>query len=114
MCGPSWKDYTDGLHMVSFFPYYGLLKIMFVHFGNVKCDLMKDFENGMLFDVLFVMGDEVSGMFDEGLLVLLGIGGLFVEQIVRALFKSPHWKDTALFITYDENDDMADHVPPEN
>ena len=35
-----------------------------------------------------------------------------VENVVRALFASPAWKDTVVFITYDENGGLADHVPP--
>ena len=49
---------------------------------------------------------------DEGPCDLPGIGGQVVETIVRALFASPAWKDTAVFITYDENGGIADHVPP--
>jgi phospholipase C len=111
--GRSWKDYTDGPHQVSFYPYYGLSKSTFAHFGNVKCDLMNDIKNGTLPDVSFMMGDEIDEWSDEGPSDLPGIGGLLVEQIVRALFASPSWKDTALFITYDENGGFADHVPPE-
>ncbi len=35
-----------------------------------------------------------------------------VEQIIRTLFASPAWKDTVVFIVYDENGGFADHVPP--
>ena len=41
-----------------------------------------------------------------------GIGGQLVENIIRALWASPAWKDTVVFITYDENGGLADHVPP--
>ena len=58
------------------------------------------------------MGDEVDETSDEGPSDLPGIGGAVVEAIVRALWASPSWKDTALFITYDENGGIADHVPP--
>jgi phospholipase C len=43
---------------------------------------------------------------------LPGIGGQLVETILRTLFASPAWKDTAVFITYDENGGLADHVRP--
>jgi phospholipase C len=58
------------------------------------------------------MGDEVDETSDEGPSALAGIGGAMVEGLLRALFASPAWKDTAVFITYDENGGMADHVPP--
>jgi phospholipase C len=57
------------------------------------------------------MGDEIDEFSDEGPSNLPGIGGGLVESIVRAVFTSPSWKDTAIFIVYDENGGLADHVP---
>jgi phospholipase C len=110
--GRTWKDYTDGPHQISFFPYYGFQKTTFPHLRNVKCDLFADIKNGTLPDVSFVMGDEIDETSDEGPSALPGIGGQLVEQLIQALFASPSWKDTAVFITYDENGGIADHVPP--
>lgn len=42
----------------------------------------------------------------------LQIGQAFSKRIVDALMKSPHWKSSALFITYDEHGGLFDHVPP--
>lgn len=39
-------------------------------------------------------------------------GQNFVWRVVDALTKSPVWKRSALFITYDEHGGFADHVPP--
>ncbi len=39
-------------------------------------------------------------------------GQAFVAQVVRALFDSPLWPHTALFLTYDEHGGYYDHVPP--
>jgi phospholipase C len=111
--GRSWKDYTDGPHMIEFFPYFGFqADTVKNHLGTVKCNLMADIENDALPDVAFVMGDEVTEDSDEGPSDLPGIGGQLVEQIIRNLWASPAWKDTAVFITYDENGGIADHVPP--
>jgi phospholipase C len=110
--GRTWKDYTDTLHQQLFFPGFGLLLSTQTHLGNVKCDLMNDIAGDKLPDVAFVMGDEVSEFSDEGPPALPAIGGLLVEEIVRAIFASPAWKDTVVFITYDENGGLADHVPP--
>ncbi len=110
--GHTWKDYTDGPHMLSFFPTFGWEHDTLSRFANVKCDLLGDIANGTLPDVSFVMGDEVSETSDEGPSDLPGIGGQVVEAIIRTLFTSPSWKDTAVFITYDENGGIADHVPP--
>jgi phospholipase C len=110
--GRTWKDYTDGPHMVSFFPNFGFQRSTIAHYANVKCDLFHDIQGGSLPDVSFVMGDEVDEYSDEGPSDLPGIGGGLVESIVRALFASPSWKDTAVFIVYDENGGLADHVRP--
>ncbi len=110
--GHTWKDYTDGPHMLSFFPWFGFQASTFKHFGDIPCGLLGDIENGTLPDVATVMGDEVTESSDEGPSDLPGIGGQVVETIVRTLMASPSWKDTAVFITYDENGGMADHVPP--
>jgi phospholipase C len=111
--GRTWKDYTDGPHQEGFFPYFGFKDRTSAHYGNMKCDLLHDIQNGTLPDVGYVMGDEVGGeSTDEGPSDLPGIGGQLVERLLRALFASPSWKDTAVFITYDENGGMADHVPP--
>jgi phospholipase C len=110
--GHTWKDYTDGPHMLAFFPYSGWTPDTLSHFGNVPCDMLSDIQNGTLPDVSFMMGDEVTEDSDEGPSNLPGIGGQVTEKIIRTLFNSPSWKDTAVFITYDENGGLADHVPP--
>jgi phospholipase C len=110
--GHTWKDYTDGPHMTSFFPTFGFTTDTIERLGTVKCTLMADIANGTLPDVALVMGDEIDESSDEGPSDLPGIGGQLVEQIIRNLWASPSWKDTAVFITYDENGGLADHVPP--
>jgi phospholipase C len=110
--GRTWKDYTDGPHMIEFFQYYGFLKSTIAHLADVRCDLMNDIAMDTLPDVSFVMGNETVEWSDEGPSDLPGIGGLVVENIVRALWASPAWKDTVVFIVYDENGGTADHVPP--
>ncbi len=110
--GHTWGDYTDGPHMLAFYPYFGWAVTTVSHFGDIPCALLGAIKGGTLPDVSFVMGDEVTESSDEGPSDLPGIGGQVVETIVRTLFASPSWKDTAVFITYDENGGMADHVPP--
>ncbi len=39
-------------------------------------------------------------------------GQKFTSDVVHALFQSPQWSHTALFITYDEHGGLYDHVPP--
>jgi phospholipase C len=111
--GRSWKDYTDGPHQVLFYPYWGWRnETLAQHYGDASCDLINDIQNGTLPDVSLVMGDEIGQTSDEGPSALPGIGGAWVEDIIRTLFASKSWKDTVVFITYDENGGLADHVPP--
>jgi phospholipase C len=110
--GHTWKDYTDGPHQELFFRYFGFRSETTPHLKNAKCDLITDIQNGTLPDVAFVMGDETGQTGDEGPSALPGIGGQWVEGILRALFASSSWKDSAVFFMYDENGGMADHVRP--
>ncbi|MGO8995425.1 MAG: phospholipase C [Polyangiaceae bacterium] len=110
--GHTWKDYTDGPHMEEFFPNFGFNPTTIAHYGTADCTLFADIQKGTLPDVSFMMGDEVTETSDEGPSDLPGIGGQVVEAIIRALWASSSWADTAVFITYDENGGIADHVPP--
>jgi phospholipase C len=40
------------------------------------------------------------------------VGERFAAKIIRMLFRSPDWKSSALFLTYDENGGFYDHVRP--
>ena len=40
------------------------------------------------------------------------VGQEFIARVVRALFTSPQWSRSALFLTYDEHGGYYDHVPP--
>src|SRR5205807_4667357 len=40
------------------------------------------------------------------------MGQLFSSLVMTALFKSPNWSSTALFLTYDEHGGYYDHMPP--
>lgn len=40
------------------------------------------------------------------------IGERYVAEVVKALMRSPQWKEMALFITYDEHGGIYDHVVP--
>jgi phospholipase C len=43
---------------------------------------------------------------------VIQVGQRFVAEVVDALAKSPNWPRSALFLTYDENGGLFDHVPP--
>lgn len=40
------------------------------------------------------------------------VGERFVKGVTDALFASPDWASSAMFLTYDENGGFYDHVPP--
>jgi phospholipase C len=40
------------------------------------------------------------------------VGERFSRDVIEALFKSPDWPSSALFLTYDEHGGFYDHVPP--
>ena len=40
------------------------------------------------------------------------LGERYVAKVVNALMRAPTWKNTALFLTYDEHGGYYDHVPP--
>src|SRR2546421_207860 len=40
------------------------------------------------------------------------VGERFTSAVVGALFNSPNWKRSALFLTYDEHGGYFDHLPP--
>jgi phospholipase C len=42
----------------------------------------------------------------------IDLGERYIAQVVTALMRAPTWKNTALFITYDEHGGYYDHVPP--
>jgi phospholipase C len=41
-------------------------------------------------------------------------GAALAARVVNALIASPNWKDSALFLSYDEGGGLYDHVPPLN
>lgn len=78
-------------------------------------DLMTDLANGTLPQVSFIDGDlrdEGPVDNDEHPPSNIQIGQKFVADIVIALTQSPDWKQSAFFLTYDENGGFYDHVVP--
>lgn len=76
---------------------------------------LADAKAGTLPAVSFVDGDnlnETASGDDEHPPSELEIGQHFVWEMVNAVTTGPSWKTTALFITYDENGGIYDHVAP--
>ena len=49
---------------------------------------------------------------DEHPSVNIQLGQAAVADVIAALMASPNWKDSAMFLTYDEHGGFYDHVPP--
>jgi phospholipase C len=83
-------------------------------------DSIEDFEQlaqaGTLPSVAFVDADFTKesdpAAEDEHPPADVQVGQRFVARVISALTKSPQWKRSALFVTYDENGGLYDHVPP--
>jgi phospholipase C len=76
---------------------------------------LADAKAGTLPAVSFIDGDnenETTTGNDEHPPSEIEIGQQFVWQVVNAVTTSPEWSSTALFITYDENGGIYDHVVP--
>ena len=71
---------------------------------------------GTLPSVVFVdppgLGVDQADSADEHPPADVHVGQKFASDVVHALFKSPQWKKSALFLTYDENGGVYDHVAP--
>lgn len=83
--------------------------------GNVAtvADFMADAAAGTLPAVSFIdpifLGGEQN---DEHPPTNPQLGQAFVAAVVDAMFSSPQWPRSALFVTYDEHGGYWDHVPP--
>jgi phospholipase C len=76
---------------------------------------LTDAQAGNLPAVSFVDGDnenETTSGDDEHPPSEIQIGQHFVWEVVNAVTTSPNWKNTVLFVTYDENGGIYDHVSP--
>jgi phospholipase C len=109
--GVTWKVYASDLAFALLYSYVQ------AHAANVLpiAQYYLDAAAGTLPQVTFVdpifFGDETNQN-DEHPPNNVQLGQSFVAGIVQALFDSPLWTQSALFITYDEHGGFFDHVPP--
>ena len=76
---------------------------------------LADAKSGNLPAVSFIDGDnlnETTTGNDEHPPSEIEIGQQFVWQVINAVTTSPEWSSTVLFVTYDENGGIYDHVLP--
>jgi phospholipase C len=111
--GVTWTDYYSDL------PYADIFKIAPGHFKPLSA-FATDAAAGTLPDVAYVdpsalVDQTINGHLyetDEHPPADIRAGEYFVSTIVTALRNSPSWKDSILFLTYDEHGGFYDHVSP--
>jgi phospholipase C len=83
------------------------------HFLKTK-DFMNDVQGGTLASVTLVEASDVMGTMspDEGPPGDVDIGQQFTSGVISTIMNSPFWKNSVIFLTYDENGGMYDHVVP--
>ncbi|MGC9992553.1 MAG: choice-of-anchor tandem repeat GloVer-containing protein [Candidatus Cybelea sp.] len=71
--------------------------------------VLKDVANGRLADVVWVTPTALAS---DHARATNGSGPSWVAAVVNAIGKSPYWKDTAIFVTWDDWGGWYDHVAP--
>jgi len=113
--GISWRYYTDYSGNFSGEPgyvslFHPLLARDRAKIGTVA-DYAKDMSSEHFPTVAFIDANEWLGE-DEHPSADIQIGQAWVAARIQTLLKSPLWKDSVLFLTYDENGGFYDHVAP--
>ena len=77
-------------------------------------DFNSDVNGGMLASVTLVEASDLKGDLspDEGPPGDVDIGQQFTSGVIDTVMHSKFWKSTVIFLTYDENGGMWDHVVP--
>jgi len=113
--GVTWKIYFEEE------PFAFLFAYVRSHAANTApiAQFFMDAQNGALPQVTFI--DPIFNLTgqrsknqedDEHPPSNVQVGQQFVASVVNAMFASPQWGRSALFITYDEHGGFYDHVPP--
>jgi phospholipase C len=109
-----WKEYKSQIAATLIFPDFATDQAQASHYVDIS-EFAKDAAAGTLPAVAFV--DPIFGGMpwvenDEHPPADIQLGEQFVHDQVQALMKSPEWKSSALFVTYDEHGGLYDHVSP--
>ena len=105
--GISWKYYRNGLGYLYLFTNFYLKNLN--HVAPVS-DFAKDLKAGVLPQVVFIDSD-MDGQ-DEHPSGNVQTGQSFVAERVSELVSSSYWKNSVLFLAYDEGGGFFDHVAP--
>jgi phospholipase C len=109
-----WKDYHASISQVLLYSDFATDMAQAAHFVDIS-EFAKDAAAGTLPAVAFIDPNFAGNVLqenDEHPPADIQLGQKFVYDQVQALMHSPEWKSSALFITYDENGGLYDHVAP--
>jgi phospholipase C len=105
--GVSWKYYSDGTAYLRLFQPVFLRDL--AKTGRIA-DYEADLAKGTLPQVVFL--DPAAEGEDEHPNADVQLGQSWVARQVNSLLSSSAWKDSVVFLTYDENGGFFDHVAP--
>jgi phospholipase C len=109
--GVTWKVYASDLPFAILYAYVQAHAVNILPIAQFYADAAAGtLPQVALIDPIF-FGDETNQN-DEHPPNNVQVGQAFVAGVVQAVFQSPNWSDSALFITYDEHGGFYDHVPP--
>lgn len=108
----SWKVYYSQL------PFAGLFGYVRAHAAGHLLPVSQYFTDAAagtlpqvaFVDPVFVAPNNVET--DEHPPSNVQVGENFTSNVISALFKSPDWSSSAMFLTYDEHGGFYDHLPP--
>jgi phospholipase C len=107
----SWKIYYSQIAFANLFAYVQTRQINVVPIDQYYVDA----SNGNLpqvsfVDPIFLATNTVEN--DEHPPSNVQVGQNFTANVINALFKSPEWLSSAMFLTYDEHGGFYDHMAP--
>jgi len=110
--GVSWKIYQSQIAFALVYAYVrnqraGALVPINQYFADAAAGTLPQVS---FVDPLFF--GEITVQNDEHPPANVQVGEEFVARVIRALFASPQWPRSALFLTYDEHGGFYDHVAP--
>jgi phospholipase C len=111
----TWNLYTDGLPGAGVVYSSAFVKRWDRNVKQGFSNFLSDAAAGTLPSVSFLdphIGSEGPAQNDEHPPADVQVGQKFVSDVVHALFNSPQWAHTALFITWDEHGGYYDHLAP--
>jgi phospholipase C len=116
--GVTWKVYTSsgysaragrertGATFMNYFP----ISTRFEHFAPIE-QYFTDLQTGNLAQVVLLESGYATGE-DEHPQNNIQTGAAYMKRLVDALMNTQYWKDSVLFLTYDEGGGFYDHVAP--